>query len=95
MARIHEGIRSRGAVLERVARTLDGQVTLRRLARHVAGSRGHLQCTGTPRQVADVLEDWVRAGAADGFVVKFSHNPGGTEEFIDGVVPILRRRGLL
>jgi alkanesulfonate monooxygenase SsuD/methylene tetrahydromethanopterin reductase-like flavin-dependent oxidoreductase (luciferase family) len=91
----YEGIRSRGAVLERVARGLGPDVTLRRLVRHVAGSRGHLQHTGTPQGVADVMEDWVRAGAADGFVVKFSHNPGGTEDFVDGVTPLLRRRGLL
>jgi hypothetical protein len=28
-------------------------------------------------------------------VVKFSHNPGGAEDFVDGVVPLLQRRGLL
>lgn len=38
---------------------------------------------------------WRDAGAADGFVVTFSHNPGGAEDFVDGVVPLLRSRGLL
>lgn len=91
----HDGIRSRSAVLDTVARKLGPDVTLRRLVRHVAGSRGHLQHTGTPEAVADIMEDWVRGGAADGFVVKFSHNPGGAEDFVDGVTPLLRARGLL
>ncbi|MEJ2861616.1 LLM class flavin-dependent oxidoreductase [Actinomycetospora flava] len=90
-----QGIRSRAAVLDAVARELGPDVTLRRLVRHVAGSRGHLQHTGTPEAVAGIIADWVGAGAADGFVVKFSHNPGGAEDFVDGVTPLLRARGLL
>jgi alkanesulfonate monooxygenase SsuD/methylene tetrahydromethanopterin reductase-like flavin-dependent oxidoreductase (luciferase family) len=41
------------------------------------------------------MAERLAAGAADGFVVKFSHNPGGADDFVDGVVPLLRRRGLL
>jgi hypothetical protein len=41
------------------------------------------------------MAEWISTGAADGFVVKFSHNPGGAEDFVDGVVPLLQRRGLL
>jgi alkanesulfonate monooxygenase SsuD/methylene tetrahydromethanopterin reductase-like flavin-dependent oxidoreductase (luciferase family) len=89
------GIRSRAPVLAAIAARLGPDTTLRTLVRHVAGSRGHLSHVGTAEQVATIMGDWRDAGAADGFVVKFSHNPGGAEDFVDGVVPLLRRRGLL
>lgn len=87
-------IQSRVPILERVAASLEKPVTFRRLIRSIAGSRGHLNCTGTPEQVVDVMEAWFRGGAADAFVIKFSHNPGGAEDFVSGVIPELQRRGL-
>ncbi|TCK22062.1 LLM class flavin-dependent oxidoreductase [Pseudonocardia endophytica] len=89
------GIRSRAPVLAAIAARLGPSTSLRTLARHVAGSRGHLQHAGTPEEIATIMGEWHAAGAADGFVVKFSHNPGGAEDFVDGVVPVLRHRGLL
>jgi alkanesulfonate monooxygenase SsuD/methylene tetrahydromethanopterin reductase-like flavin-dependent oxidoreductase (luciferase family) len=50
--------------------------------------------TGTPVQVADTIEDWFRAGAADGFNIMPPYYPGGLEVFVDEVVPILQERGL-
>ncbi|MGE3848320.1 MAG: 5,10-methylene tetrahydromethanopterin reductase, partial [Gammaproteobacteria bacterium] len=47
---------------------------------------------GTPEQLADQLEDWVTAGV-DGFNLAHTVLPGGLEDFIDGVVPVLQRRG--
>ncbi|MFG1316882.1 nitrilotriacetate monooxygenase, partial [Xanthobacter autotrophicus] len=38
-------------------------------------------------------ERFVREGA-DGFNIMAPHLPGGLEDFIDDVVPILRKRGL-
>lgn len=87
-------IQSRVPILERVASMMEGPVTFRRLVRSIAGSRGHLTCTGTPEQVVDVMEEWFRDGAADAFVIKFSHNPGGVQDFVDGVIPEMQRRGL-
>jgi alkanesulfonate monooxygenase SsuD/methylene tetrahydromethanopterin reductase-like flavin-dependent oxidoreductase (luciferase family) len=87
------GIKSRLAVLERIAESIDAPVTLRRLVHEIAGSRGHLRQIGTPESVADTLIEWFERGAADGFVVKFSHNPGGARDFVDSVIPILQRRG--
>ncbi|GGY08653.1 hypothetical protein GCM10010384_11800 [Streptomyces djakartensis] len=37
---------------------------------------------------------WFTEGAADGFNIMPPHLPGGLEDFVDHVVPILRRRGL-
>src|SRR5699024_10563457 len=87
-------IRSRVPILERVAAGLERPATFRTLLRSIAGSRGHLAVTGTPEQVVDTMEEWFRGDAADGFVIKFSHNPGGADDFVDHVAPELQRRGL-
>ena len=50
--------------------------------------------TGTPEQVADALADWGEAGI-DGFNLVYSTTPGTFVDIIDGVVPVLRERGLL
>jgi FMN-dependent oxidoreductase (nitrilotriacetate monooxygenase family) len=68
--------------------------TLRGLLHRLAGARGHRVVAGTPEQVADTMEEWFRAGAADGFNVMPPHYPGGLEVFAAEVVPILRARGL-
>ncbi|AUX40394.1 nitrilotriacetate monooxygenase family FMN-dependent oxidoreductase [Sorangium cellulosum] len=60
----------------------------------IAGARGHWQLVGTPERIADQLEQWFVEGAADGFNVMPPHLPGGLTDFIDLVIPELRRRGL-
>ena len=60
----------------------------------LAGARGHRVVVGAPEQIADTMEEWVRAGAADGFNVMPPYLPGGLEAFTEMVVPILRERGL-
>ena len=49
--------------------------------------------TGTPEQIADQLAHWQEAGI-DGINVINATIPGSYEEFIDFVMPVLRRRGL-
>jgi FMN-dependent oxidoreductase (nitrilotriacetate monooxygenase family) len=68
--------------------------SIRQLYRHVAGARGHWQLIGTPQQIADEMEHWFRTGATDGFNVMAPWLPGGMTDFINLVVPELRRRGL-
>jgi alkanesulfonate monooxygenase SsuD/methylene tetrahydromethanopterin reductase-like flavin-dependent oxidoreductase (luciferase family) len=46
------------------------------------------------RRIADVMEHWAEAGAADGFTVRPAGLPGGFRTFVDHVVPELQRRGL-
>ena len=48
---------------------------------------------GTPEQIADTLETWQDAGV-DGLNIRYITTPGSFAEFIDHVVPELRRRGL-
>lgn len=69
-------------------------LSLRQLLKRLAGARGHLAVTGTPEQVADIIEDWFSHGAADGFNVMPPIIGQQFELFANEVVPILRRRGL-
>ncbi|WP_337099855.1 LLM class flavin-dependent oxidoreductase [Paenibacillus sp. YIM B09110] len=66
-------------------------LTLRQVALSVATPRPVF--IGTPEQVADRVQQWFEAGAADGFMVG-SSVPHGLEDFIEHVVPILQERGL-
>ncbi|ONG45631.1 nitrilotriacetate monooxygenase [Pseudoroseomonas deserti] len=85
-------LQSRARLLTDLARKQ--QLSLRELYYLVAGARGHRIVWGTPVQVADALEEWFRAGAADGFNIMPPFFPTQFERFVDGVLPILRERGL-
>lgn len=69
-------------------------LTLRQLLQRLAGARGHFTATGTPEEVADIIEDWFTSGAADGFNVMPPIIYRQFEIFTAEVVPILRKRGL-
>jgi alkanesulfonate monooxygenase len=49
---------------------------------------------GSPMQIADVMEEWYRGKACDGFMIAAPVVPTGLERFIRLVVPELQRRGL-
>ena len=68
--------------------------TVRQLIRELAGGGGHRVIVGTPEQIADDIERWFRAGAADGFNLMPDALPHGLQDFVDGVVPILQKRGI-
>lgn len=71
-------------------------LTIRELAVKVEkGLRNvHWTTSGSAEQIADELESWFRAGAADGFNILVPLHPRGTLDFTEQVVPILQRRGL-
>ena len=69
-------------------------LSIRDLARHFAGARGHWQVFGTPVQIADAMEERFADGAADGFNVMPPLFPTGLEDFVSKVIPELQRRGL-
>ncbi|MYY19178.1 NtaA/DmoA family FMN-dependent monooxygenase [Streptomyces sp. SID4912] len=48
---------------------------------------------GSPETVATALEAFVTAEAADGFVLVPDLTPGGLDDFVDRVVPLLQERG--
>jgi len=53
-----------------------------------------LRLTGTPAQIVDVMEEWVTQEGADGFNLTPTHLPHGIDDFVELIVPELRRRGL-
>jgi N-acetyl-S-(2-succino)cysteine monooxygenase len=70
------------------------KMTLRDLYNITAAARGHWVVCGTPKRIADILEQWFVEERADGFVVMPAYFPGAFDDFVDFVVPELQRRGL-
>jgi len=68
-------------------------LTVRQLAGRLGGYGG-LAMMGTPKMIADQMEEWLVTEASDGFNVMFPYLPGGLDDFVDKVVPELQRRGL-
>ncbi len=70
------------------------KMTLRDLYNVTAAARGHWVIYGTPKRIADTLEEWFQARLADGFMILPAYFPGAFDDFVDLVVPELQRRGL-
>ncbi|CAN7212030.1 LLM class flavin-dependent oxidoreductase [Mesorhizobium amorphae] len=87
-----EGMKSRQALV--IEQSRRDNLSIRDLARHFAGARGHWRVVGTPAQIADELQARFEGGAADGFNVMPSWFPGELDAFATLVVPELQRRGL-
>ncbi|MBY8878983.1 LLM class flavin-dependent oxidoreductase [Actinacidiphila acidipaludis] len=87
-----EGAKSRYTLIVDLARR--ERLTVRQLIGRLGGGRGHRTFAGTAEQVADTIEHWYDAGAADGFNIMPAVLPSGLELFVDRVVPILQERGL-
>jgi len=68
-------------------------LTVRQLAGRLGGYGG-LAMMGTPKMIADQMEEWLVTEASDGFNVMFPYLPGGLDDFVNKVVPELQRRGL-
>lgn len=69
-------------------------LTIRQLYERLAGARGKLTVVGSVKDVADLMEEWFVAEAADGFMLQPAWLPGTMTDFIDLVLPELRRRKL-
>ncbi|RWR27710.1 LLM class flavin-dependent oxidoreductase [Sinirhodobacter populi] len=67
---------------------------LRDLAALAIASHGHRILIGSPTEVADELQRWFEAGAADGFNIIPASMPDGIDDFVELVVPELQTRGL-
>jgi hypothetical protein len=70
------------------------KLTMGQVALRVAGARGKAVVKGSPTQVADIMERWFREEGCDGFNLMPPFLPGGLDDFVDLVLPELRRRGL-
>ena len=70
----------------------DEKLTLRQMALRSTTPRNEF--IGTATQVADKMQAWFEARAADGFMLNDSVLPDGFNDFVDQVLPILKERGL-
>ena len=69
-------------------------LTLGEAARRFATSELAPQIVGTPKSVADQLQDYFESQACDGFILTPTVFPGTWEQFARSVVPELQKRGL-
>src|ERR1700722_14057941 len=76
-----------------VAMAAREQLTVRQLAQRLGGYSG-LAMVGTPKTIADEMQEWLETEASDGFTIMFPYLPGGLDDFAEQVVPELQRRGL-
>ncbi|MEU7294367.1 NtaA/DmoA family FMN-dependent monooxygenase [Streptomyces exfoliatus] len=60
----------------------------------VIESAGRQSFVGSPATVAAALEEFVATDAADGFILVPHLTPGGLDDFVDRVVPLLQERGV-
>lgn len=68
--------------------------TLRDLAKYIGIGGAGPVLVGAPEQIADKLQEWTAVGV-DGFNLAYAVTPGSFIDFVDGVVPVLQRRGLV
>ena len=68
-------------------------LTVRQLAQRLGGYAG-LAFVGTPRSIADEMQNWLVERGCDGFNVMFPYLPAGLDDVVDKVIPELQRRGL-
>jgi FMN-dependent oxidoreductase (nitrilotriacetate monooxygenase family) len=83
---------SRSYMMYEVARREN--LTIIQLAKRFAAARGHFFVTGSPAMVVDVLEDWFKNGACDGFNMIPPLYPNSLDDFVHLVVPEMQKRGL-
>ena len=67
-------------------------LTLRQMALRSTTSKHAF--IGTPAYIADTMQAWFEAGAADGFMLTGAVLPDALIDFIEHVLPILQKRGL-
>jgi FMN-dependent oxidoreductase (nitrilotriacetate monooxygenase family) len=83
---------ARQALIVELARK--DKLTICQVARLLGTSQGHRVVVGSPKTIADSMEEWLLAGAADGFNLLCPFFPGPLNDFVDLVVPELQRRGI-
>lgn len=83
---------SLGGGLLKMAR--DKKMTIRQLYEHIAAGFTVRYVVGTGKEIADDMQAWIEAGAADGFNLCPPILPQSLDDFITHVLPELRARGL-
>ncbi|GAA0937374.1 NtaA/DmoA family FMN-dependent monooxygenase [Actinocorallia libanotica] len=82
----------RGAVVREWRRIAEEKgLSLRELVIEVTGRQSFI---GTPRSVADEIDAFVQNDGSDGFILVPHLTPGGLDDFVDHVVPLLQEKGV-
>lgn len=68
-------------------------LTIRQLYKKIGMAQEHKTVVGTAKDVVDEMEAWVEQGAADGYNITPTHLPHGINDFVELVLPELRKRG--
>jgi alkanesulfonate monooxygenase len=84
----------RGRIQQLIELSQREKLTIRQLILRFSVARGHVQVIGSPKRVADLMEQWFEERGADGFNVVPPLLPEGFEDFVRLVVPELQRRGI-
>ncbi|WP_410614505.1 LLM class flavin-dependent oxidoreductase [Amycolatopsis sp. lyj-109] len=87
-----ESNQSKSTQLDVYLRARQRGLTIRQLAAEISDDASTI--VGPPEEIADHIERWFTAPAADGFTLVFPYLPGTLDDFVQLVLPILRRRGL-
>ncbi|MFJ2781910.1 NtaA/DmoA family FMN-dependent monooxygenase [Kitasatospora sp. NPDC087315] len=66
-------------------------LSIRELVTEVTGRQTFI---GTAREVADAMDEFVQNDGSDGFVFTPHLTPGGLDELVDRVVPLLQEKGV-
>lgn len=77
-----------------ISTALDSGLPFAEAAQQITGLPGGLEFTGTPEQLARLIEEWVTSGACDGFTLQPTTIPTSLDAFVDDVIPLLQERGL-
>ncbi|MET4579697.1 NtaA/DmoA family FMN-dependent monooxygenase [Ottowia thiooxydans] len=80
----------------RTARWLYGEdnISLADLFRYYRRHEIFKEVVGSPTEVADFIQEWFEAGAADGFMIFPPYMDRALEDFVELVIPELQARGL-
>ena len=70
------------------------KLTIRQLYTQIAAGFGTRIAIGTPADIVDEMAAWVDGGAADGVNICPPLLPAGLDDFVELVLPELRRRGM-
>jgi FMN-dependent oxidoreductase (nitrilotriacetate monooxygenase family) len=69
-------------------------LSIREIGQRFAEAQLHQILCGTPQSVADIMEEWFRAGVCDGFCIIYPYYRRGVTDVVELLVPELQRRGL-
>ncbi|WP_300612787.1 NtaA/DmoA family FMN-dependent monooxygenase [Trebonia sp.] len=80
-----------GLASEWRARAAEGKLSAREVVIEVTGRQSFV---GSPETVARIINEFVQADAADGYILVPHITPDGLAPFVDNVVPLLQERGV-